>query len=298
VTLRSKTTTTTTKTTKTEKTKAPSFRTLGIDDLRVEDARAFAAVPLHAELTAVLRKARYRFRVLPQAKRGVPRGDHALLLNLTYWSVDAGGDVLASTTIPADVVAHVAWHHLAHVALARGRGKKPGRAAKPGTNAKPSADALFLGESIASAYDLFMVGALLRGSSARRSSFLESQVPRIAEVAHAAGVPARAFERMLGEIAAAPERAFGQLRALLFDTTSALFRASSADEAAAILAAAEARPFGALLHHYELSNWVLYARAYGDARPDKAARAVDRALRDADDPIAWLASEWVEPAAS
>jgi hypothetical protein len=289
VTLRSKTT----KTTKAEKTRAPSFRTLGIDDLRVEDARAFAAVPLHAELTAVLRRARYRFRVLPQAKRGVPRGDHALLLNLTYWNADAGGDVLASTTIPADVVAHVAWHHLAHVALAR-----PSKKGETRSAAKPFADALFLGESIASAYDLFMVGALLRGSSARRSSFLESQVPRIAEVAQAAGVPARAFERMLGEVAAAPERAFGQLRTLLFDTTSALFHASSAGEAVAILAAAEARPFGALLHHYELSNWVLYARAYGDARPDKAARAVDLALRDADDPIAWLASEWVDPAAS
>lgn len=264
------------KKTPTKKTKS-GFRTLLLDDLRIDDARAFAKVPLHAELADVLRRARYRFRVVPGG-----RADHALLLNLTYWSVDAGGDVLASETIPADVVAHVAWHHLAHRALA-GSGK-------------PSADALFLGESIASAYDLFMVGALLRSSAARRSSFLDSQVPRLAEVAAASGLSAHGFEALLGQVAAAPEVAFEDLRALLFDTTRALFEAEDAVAALGVLEAAGDHPFGALLHHYELSNWVLYARAYASAKPDAKARKIDRALRDADDPVAWLAAQWVAPA--
>lgn len=253
-----------------------AFDTVHLDDLVVEDARAFAKVPLQAELESVLRRARYRFRVL----RDEGRADHALLLNLTYWSVDAGGDVLASKRIPGDVVAHVAWHHLAHRALA-GAGK-------------PSAEALFLGESVASAYDLFLVGTLLRGRG--RTSFLDSQVPRMAEVAQAAGATARDFERLLGEVAGDPSRAFGSLRALLFDTTCALHAAKDAEAAARVLREAAAHPLGALLHHYEMSNWVLYARAYASARADARARKVDRALRDAFDPVAWLATHWVAPA--
>ena len=255
-----------------------AFDLCHLEDLVIEDARVFAKVPLQAELADVLRRARYRFRVL----RGGPRADHALLLNLTYWNVMAGGDVLASARIPADVVAHVAWHHLAHGALARA--------------GKPSSDALFLGEAIASAYDLFLVGTLLRTSGGRRSSFLDSQVPRMAEVAQAAGLSARGFEELLGQVAGDPAHAFGALRSLLFETTDALFRAKDGEAAARILAEAEARPFGALLHHYELSNWVLYARAYGSSRVDARARAADRALREAYDPVAWLATHWVAPA--
>ncbi len=257
--------------------KTKPFRLLSLDELVIEDERAFRGVPLHAELADVLRRAKYRFRVVGEEGRA----DHALLLNLTYWSVDAGGDVLASPKIPADVVAHVAWHHLAHRAL-------------PQKGKKPSSDALFLGESIASAYDVYLVGTLLR--HARRSSFLDSQVPRMADVAEAAGLDKRGFQQMLAELASAPEIAFGDLRTLLFETTDALFRAKDADEAARVLAAAGEHPFGPLLHHYELSNWVLYARAYADPRPDRAARALHAQLRDADEPVALLARTWVEPA--
>lgn len=261
---------------------AKPYRLVTLDALEIEDDRAFAAVPLYASLRDVLRRAKYRFRVLSGDAKG--RADHALLLNLTYWSAEEAGDVLAEPKIPADVVAHVAWHHLAW------------RALPPKAGNKPSADALFLGESIASAFDLTMIGHVLR--SGKRSRFLDSQVPRLAEVAQAAGLSARDFEAVLGDVAAAPEIAFGDLRALLFDTTRALFDAKDGIAAAEALAAADAHPFGALLHHYELSNWVLYARAYGDARPDARARKVDRALRDADDPVAWLAEEWLSRSAS
>lgn len=254
------------------------FRLASLDDLRIEDARALRTIPLLGELAEVLRRAKYRFRVL----REEGRADHALLLNLTYWSPTAQGDVLATPRIPVDVVAHVAWHHLA------------ARALPTAGNAKPTAASLFLGESIASAFDLWLVGHLLRGDA--RSSFLESQVPRMADVAEAAGLPKRGFERMLGEIAADPERAFGDLRALLFDTTSRLHEAESAEAAAAVLAEAEEHRFGALLHHYELSNWVIYGRAYGTPRKDARARKIDAALRLAPDPVAWLTASWVLPA--
>jgi hypothetical protein len=249
-----------------------------IDELSIIDERSFRPIAIYADLKEILRRDKYVFRV---ASRGpAARWDRALFLNLTYWSA-AEGDVLQDSRVAADVVAHAAWHHLAALALA---GKSP------------SVEALFLGESIASAFDLYLIGRLL--GHARRSSFLDTQVPALAESAKAAGLSARAFEALLRGIASDPEGSFAELRELLYGATCALFGCRGAGEAMEALARFDRHRFGPLLHHYELSNWVLYARAYGRrarGEGDTRARAVDRALgRDAS-ALAWLASRWVTP---
>lgn len=249
-----------------------------VDELTIEDERSFRHVAIYTDLKEVLRRASYPFRVLPKTLAG--RADRALLLNLTFWGADAGGDVLESDTLPADVVAHAAWHHLAAKALSA-----------PGT---PSVDSLFLGEAIASAFDVYLVGRLL--GHAPSSSFLETQVPAMAEATEAAGLDEDGFESMLEGIAADPERAFGDLRELLFDATSALFHCKDVEDASAALADFDEHRFATLLHRYELSNWVLYARAYGDASPDPRAREVDAKLRTEKLALDWLAAEWVAPA--
>jgi hypothetical protein len=233
-------------------------------------------VDISDPLMAVVRRAMYRCRVRPVSVAGRP--DRALLLNLTFWGADAGGDVLESDTLPADVVAHAAWHHLAAKAL-------------PGS--PPSVDSLFLGESIASAFDVYLVGRLL--GHAPSSTFLETQVPAMADAADAAGVDEEGFESMLEAIAADPEQAFTDLRALHFDATSAVFACHSVEDASAALTSFDDHRFASLLHRYELSNWVLYARAYGDAKPDDRARALDARLREKLS-LDWLADEWVAPA--
>ena len=252
-----------------------TFERRTVDDLTIEDERSFRHVALYTDLKEVLRRAKYPFRVLPKALAG--RADRALLLNLTFWGPDAGGDVLESDVLPADVVAHAAWHHLAAKAL-------------PAT----SADALFLGEAIASAFDVYLVGRLL--GHAPKSTFLETQVPAMAEATESAGLDEDGFESMLESIASDPERAFADLRELLFDATSALFACRSVEDATVALAAFDAHRFGSLLHRYELSNWVLYARAYGDAKPDELARALDSKLRGEKTPLEWLTAEWIAPA--
>lgn len=259
------------------KPRAPlTFETRTIDEFRVEDERSFRGIALYEDLKGVLQKDRYPFRMLPKALAG--RWDRALLLNLTYWGANEGGDVL-SEDLAADVVTHVAWHHLAARALL-----PKGRA--------PSVDALFLGEAIASAFDVYLVGRLLL--AAPKSSFLATQVPAMAEAAMGAGLPESDFEALLQAMADAPERAFEELRELLFDATSALFASASAEEAMQALSAFDAHRFAPLLHRYELSNWVLYARAYGDAAPDEAARQVDRALREKkDEALTWLTAQWL-----
>lgn len=245
---------------------------LRLPDLTIEDEASFQHVGLYRDLAQILVDDGYDFRVAD-----APWG-RVLFLNLTFWSAAAASDVLVNGSIAADVVAHTAWHHLARRALA---------------GAPLSADALFLGESIASAFDLYLVGRLLGNAPA--SSFLETQIPAMAEVAEDAGVSEADFEAMLESVAADPERAFEDLRALLFDAGTSLVAAASIDDAAARLAAFDGHRFAALLHHYELSNWILYARAYAGAAlaPDPRVRAIDAALRGAKASLEWLETNWV-----
>ncbi len=260
---------------------SPSFRLRTIDQLTIGDEGSFRHVAVYADLKEALRVARYPFRVLPQASSR--RADRALLLNLTFWTADAGGDVLVDDYVDADVVAHAAWHHLAARALGSGRA------------ARLPVDALFLGEAIASAFDAYLVGRLL--GHAPRSTFLRTQVPAMAETAAAAGLSKQRFARLLGDLAASPERAFADLRALLFDVARALFACRSGEQAYAALRAFDAHRLNALLHRYELSNWVLYARAYGSPRRSSSrALAVDRALRKSQAPLDWLRANWLAPA--
>ncbi|MBS2011396.1 MAG: hypothetical protein JST00_00680 [Deltaproteobacteria bacterium] len=261
---------------------APPFRRCTLGELTIDDEKSFRHVGLYADLKQKLLDARYELKVLAGGAEG--RWDRALFLNLTYWA-NGEGDVLVDEHIPADVVTHVAWHHLAAIATSQGKAGEP-----------PSADALFFGESIASAFDLYLVGRLL--GHAPTSSFLETQVPAIADAASAAGMSDDDFDALLQSVAADPERAFEDHRQLLFDATCALVRAASIDDAARTLASFDGHRFAALLHHNELSNWVLYARAYASDRlaPDAHVRALDRTLRESESSLAWLEKEWLGPA--
>ena len=257
-----------------------------LSDLEIEDERSLRHVAIYSELKEVLKRSGYTFLVLPPALEG--RWDRALLLNLTFWGATdgsgarVGGDILVDRSLPADVVAHVAWHHLAATALH--------------PSGPASADALFLGEAIASAFDLYLVGRLLGHAPA--STFLETQVPAMAEAAEAAGLSEAGLDALLNDVARAPEAAFESLRQLLFDATRALLRCASATEGLRALAALDDHPLAPLLHRYELSNWVLHARAYvaDPLATDPAVDALDRALRAAPDAVEHLRAAWVPPA--
>ncbi|WP_437939426.1 hypothetical protein [Sorangium sp. So ce341] len=257
------------------------LRSLTLDELTIDDERSFRHVALYDDLKQVLRRDGYRFRV----PEGEASWDRVVFLNLTFWSQSEQGDLIASEHLAADVVAHVAWHHLAHRALT---------AASAG--APPSAEALLLAEAIASAFDLYLVGRLL--GHAPNAEFLATQVPAMAEAAEAAGLSDDGFEALLESVSADPERAFEDLRALLFDVTTALLVCDRLSRAAEILSGFDAHRFAPLLHHYELSNWILSTRAPGPPpAPDPVARAVDAALRSAPVSLAWLEQRWVRPPA-
>jgi hypothetical protein len=193
--------------------------------------------------------------------------------------------VLTSRAIAADVVMHVAWHELAKKHLV------------------PGVLSDLLGESIASAFDLYLVGRLLGHSP--ESSFLESQVPQMADAASESGLDEAEFEALLGRAAEAPEKSFEQLRELLFDASRALLEVDSPSAGLEVLERFDDHPFAPILHHYELTTWVLRARidrANGpkDGRDTSHADVkaidpleMDALLRADEDALARLERSWI-----
>jgi hypothetical protein len=249
------------------------LRTLLLSDLAIEDERSFRHVPLYERLKQRLLDDAYPFRVPADADEVGP-WPRVVFLNLTWWNAATASDVLQDATIQADVVTHVAWHHVVRGAL--------------GADAA-SADGMLFGEAIASAFDLFLLGHLLR--RAPRSPWLREQLPAMTEAVEAAGMPASAFSALLEEIAENPVWAFESLRALLFDAGTRLLAAEGIDDAAAVLDELDDHRLSPLLHHYELSNWILYARAHAGSAlaPNAAVRRLDDTLRHAPDSVASLA---------
>jgi hypothetical protein len=258
------------------------FRPATLEELTIDDRAPLTGVAIYQRLETFLRGSGHRF-LIPEAGQQAS-WDRALFLNLTYWNVEAGADVLCDDHIPADVVAHVAWHELATRQIAR---------AASGARTPPSSAGLFFAESIASAFDLYLVGRLLpRGAE---SDFLATQVPLMTECAADAGLPEAGFAALLEEVTRAPERAFEDLRALLFDAATALVACETARAANAALEGLAGHRFAPLLHHYQLSNWILYARAYAarTSEPDEVVTALDRTLREAPVSLDWLDQNWV-----
>ncbi len=259
-----------------------TFPSLKLTDLVIDDEASFSHVGLYADLHRVVVESDHRFLVL---RGNVRRAtwDRAAFLNLTFWHAHEPVDVLVDEHIAADVIGHVGWHLLAarHLAPEGARGMAPAT--------------LLLSEAIASAFDLYLVGRLL--GHRPDAEFLETQVPALAEQAEGAGMGEEAFEAMLQTIADDPERAFEDLRALLFDAAMALYGCEDAVTAARVLEGMEDRRFSEILHHYELSNWVLYCRAHGaPGEPEGPARDLDRTLREAPVALDWLEKNWVRPA--
>jgi hypothetical protein len=262
-----------------------AFSSVALDALTIDDEAAFLEMPLYGALKRALTASDHRFLV-PGGGAEVS-WDRTVFLNLTFWSAEAGVDVLCNDHIPADVVAHAAWHHVVghQLELAAGAGA-------------PTPEALFLGESIASAFDLYLVGRLL--DAAPDTDFITSQVPIMRDVAVDAGLSDDDFAALLDGIRADPQQAFEDLRALLFEVTCALWACRDVIAAATVLDRYTHHRFGSLLHHYQLSNWILYARAYSAAAParSRVVQQFDQVLRGAKDSLAWLEAHWLKAAAA
>jgi hypothetical protein len=253
------------------------LRSVSLDELTIEDEASFAHVAIYERLKRALQRSGHQFHVPAEGLQ--LSWDRALFLNLTYWSGEQGTDVLCEDRIAADVVAHVAWHHLVARQLGPGAG---------------CAQALLFAESIASAFDLYLVGRLIR--NVPDSDFISTQVSIMGEAAEQAGLSEVGFAELLGSVAEDPERAFEDLRALLFDVSRALLACRDALQAQRALEGFAGHRFESLLHHYQLSTWLLYARAYTAPAPDQEqlVRELDLALRKAPVSLDWLTQRFID----
>ena len=262
-----------------------TLRSVALEELTVIDDALFSRIALYRGLRRHLREREYTFQVATEP--GTLSWDRALFLNLTFWTPQEGADVLCDEQLPADVLAHVALHHLVTHQISAGvQGASPNA---PG----PSASALFFGESIASAFDLYLVGRLLE--SAPDCDFITTQVPVMAEAAEQAGVSESEFAALLESVSQDPDRAFEDLRTLLLDVTHALLECDGIREALAVLERFSSHRFGCLLHHLQLSNWILYARAHAqpDLAQDSVVKALDAQLRAAASSVEWIGKRWL-----
>lgn len=240
-----------------------------LSDLEIEDEESFRHVGIYGDLKDVVAKLGPTFLA---PRDGEWLGwNRALCVNLLFWEPGTS-EVLSSRSIAADVVMHVAWHALADQHL------------------PASVESSLLGESIASAFDLYLIGRLLGHSP--ESTFLESQVVAMSEAASDAGVDEEAFQALLADVSSEPERAFERLRQLLFDASRALIAPRSPEDGLRALEAFDAHPYRALLHHYELATWVLRSRHETPGNGEQALR-IDRELRGSDDSVAWLERAWL-----
>lgn len=248
------------------------LQVLTLDQLHIRDEAAIIGLPVYLQLKRRLITDGYRFRV-PGAGDDPPGWGRTVFLNLTWWNAGDAQDVLEGPEIDADVVAHVGWHHCLRAHL--------------GADAA-CADGLFFGEAVASAFDLYLIGSAL--GVAEGSSLIETQVPLLVDTLADAGLDAEDAQAVIEDVAEDPVRAFEELRALLFQVGTELVQARGVDEAVERLHAVRRHRFAPLLHRFELSNWLLYARAWaGDAlEPRPAVRALDAALRESPDPLGLL----------
>lgn len=237
---------------------------LTLDDIEIEDERAYAHIAVYGSLRAYLARRAPSFAIAEGE-------DRARLLNLAFWRPGDVAEILDEPFLAADQLAHSAWH----LAVADHLGDQA-----------QTPEGLLLAESIASAFDLYLIGRLL--GRAEPASILETQVPTMREAAEAAGLEAEDFGALLEGAYEAPEATFEGLRVLLFDTTRDLVAAAGADEAAAVLERRGRGPLAPILHHYELPTWILFVHAHGRTGPSDRVVALDEALRAAADPVAEL----------
>ena len=239
------------------------LRSLLLNDLTIDDEASFRHVALYGRLKRALGESRHRFRTAAAGERA--SWDRVLFLNLTFWSGADESSVLCDEHIAPDVIAHTAWHHVV--------GKELAHACPAGP---PAAGALLFSEAIASAFDLYLVGRLL--TNAPTSDFIAGQLPIMADAAEQAGLSQAGFASLMDVVSANPERAFEDMRALLVDAGRALGACSDADQAQGALEAFVGHRFEPLLHHFQLSNWILYARAYARA-PGADSDASEEVIR-------------------
>lgn len=256
-----------------------AFEVRHLGDLEIVDDELLQAVPHYDVLKAVVAASGVAFRVMPEEASA--RSDQALLLNVVFWDASLVDDVIERPAVGAYSLPHIAWHYLASREL-----RRAGSAAL-------SVDAQILGEAIASAFDLFTLGHLLR--AAPTHALTKALVDGVQGPALAAGRSLDVLRGLLAGVRDEPEAAFADLRELLFVATRALYDAETSSDAFEVLQQVDEHPLGCVFFRHRVADWLLQIRASKGAAEDPETQAFAAALGEQPAPIAWLLERWLRP---
>lgn len=164
----------------------------------------------------------------------------ARLLNLSFWHPNHQTEYLDSKELTGDLLIHIACHQLIHLRFG-------------------SQDTAYriLGEVLASASDLYLVGLFAQAVDQEETEFLAETIESFHFYYETYG-SLTALESVLEQCIEHPFETFTSLALYLNEFVQALL--FPAAEMERVLADLSKSPFYPLVHHYHLANWVVSLR--------------------------------------
>lgn len=186
----------------------------------------------------------HRMAVIPHST-GLAR-----LVNLLHWDASENLEYLDGEGVLADQIIHFAVHHVMNR-----------------FNQCNTAKGMLFAECMASAADVYLVGKL--SQAGEETDFLQDTLESFSTYYEMYAVDETHLELMLSTILEQPFKAMMDLANYLFQFGSALLGAQPDLEKLIQLQEHFSYP---LVHHYNISNWILTIRSkfpgYDDAEPD------------------------------
>lgn len=215
------------------------MKILPLDALQLIDADIYtrAAIPLLEPAKTLLKRKNVQAAVL-EGQVG-----RARLVNLLAWDPSDHLEYLDNNSIEADQVLHFAMHQLAEHTWGSAR-----------------AVDLITAEALASAVDIYLLGKL--AEAGEEPGFLIDTLDSWGFFYEQYADEDR-LKQLLQNMIDDPFASFQRLTRFLIKATLPLLRLNDGTALSKHLAECEAEDFYPLLHHYNVTNWVLAVRARG-----------------------------------
>jgi hypothetical protein len=212
----------------------------GIDGIDILEREIYTKAEIDLLRLSLKMLANHRFAVIAEG-RGMAR-----LLNLLCWDAASGTEFLDDQEMPADQAIHMAIHQV----IERDLGST-------------TPEHMLLAETIASASDLYLLGKLAKAGE--ETAFVTETMESFSFYYETYAAKAEHLETLLQAVLTSPFMAMSQVADFLFETGLLLFQPLSNAEA---LRACTAHAFYPLIHHYNITNWIMAIRErHPDPRP-------------------------------
>ena len=163
--------------------------------------------------------------------------------NLLNWRPDDGETVIPQGVVGADELVHMAIHRQLYAYMGRSEDR----------------DSWLLCEAVASAADIWLLGAML--GTGQRAEFLDLQAEVWSQCWADAGRSERELQETFERVAGDPSGAFVEMVSLLEGCVTALIAAKTVRESASVQLHHLASPLGPLLLHFQVDWWTQPLRA-------------------------------------